>query len=695
MTARNYQQVQEEVYTPFDMPKLPTGFKLALYTRQSQKDAPIKHKESYELQTVRLVEYAKELGWDGDNIIVFIENKRKDGKWRKASGTLRIDQRQGLQSIVELIEAGEVKVVLVWAVDRLFRHEDMIEPAVFIKICKDNGVIILTPDEFFDFNNPKRDDRRRFLELAQAAADYITKHIKGRMLPAKNQVSRRGDWDGRCLPIGLVIFEGEVKPHGFKPQAERIIYLFKRLRELDGRVYLLWREIARKRDLFPPYPKEALGVKGYMKEGPFGITRQGLELILTNPAYIGHWYHKEQGKSAIIIKDNHEAIVDEDDFWYAFNLLSPTTITGELNALKKDKPPTRFTRVGTLPAEALLDGIVRSPLERHGVYVFQDADSPQKATYGIDDQYASGEKDEHKASIRVIELDRIFTEKLVYRLRIFQAMEAVQALAEPGRPREEVVYRYLKQVQSSVDQSNAGVKAQLEEYTAEAASLDKTLHYGAASLDGKTIERYSQRLAHLNTTIEILSKKDNQAAKTEKTLRRSAKLLTDASYGYDEFTFENKQSLVRLITTNIYLSVLAPRWLLLEIDWSPFLGVSVDDFAFIWRPYASGGSWLDADKETLKEVYEAESRDSILQSFPNRSWGSILHQAHRLGLRRPNNLGNNSPLHPMLSYEDIKVMRENDLEYDMESEPKKRVWWRAIPKQENSTSPGNSLCHSV
>src|SRR5260221_4514860 len=690
MSKRTYEQVQEETYSLFSLPKLPLEFLLVIYARQSAKDAPIRTKESYDMQTVKLVGYGQELGWNEDTIIVKIENKRKDGKWRAASGTLRIDQREGLQSVVWLIEADECKAVMVWAVDRLFRHEDMVEPAVFVKICKEHHCIILTPDDFFDFNNPKRDDRRRFLELAQQAADYVTKHVKGRMIPAKYQVARRGDYDGRTIPIGLIIFDGEQKPHEYTPQAERIIYLFKRLRELDGRVYLLWREIERKRDLFPPYPKEALGVKGYMKEGPFGITRQGLELILKNPAYIGHWYHKEQGKSAIIIKDNHEAIVDEDDFWYAFNLLSPTTITGELNALKKDKPPTRFTRVGTLPAEDLLDGIVRSLLERHGVYVFQDADSPQKATYGIDDQYASGETDEHKASIRVIELDRIFTKKLVYRLRIFQAMEAVQALAEPGRPREEVVYRYLKQVQSSVDQSNAGVKAQLEEYTAETASLDKTLHYGAASLDGKTIERYSQRLAHLNTTIEILSKKDNQAAKTEKTLRRSAKLLTDASYGYEEFTFENKQNLVRLITTNIYLSVLAPRWLLLEIDWSPFLGVSVDDFAFIWRPYASGGSWLDAEKETLKEVYEAESRDSILQSFPNRSWGSILHQAHRLELRRPNNLGNNSPLHPMLSYEDIKVMRENDLEYDMESEPKKRGWWRAIPKQENSTSPGNS-----
>src|SRR2546425_35843 len=154
MTGRTYEQVTEQTYSPFGMPKLPTGFKLALYTRQSQKDAPIKHRESYELQTVRLVEYAKELGWSEEDIIVFIENKRKDGKWRKASGTLRIDQRQGLQSIVGLIEAGEVKAVMVWAIDRLFRHEDMIEPAVFVKICEVHHCIILTVDDFFDFNNP-------------------------------------------------------------------------------------------------------------------------------------------------------------------------------------------------------------------------------------------------------------------------------------------------------------------------------------------------------------------------------------------------------------------------------------------------------------------------------------------------------------------------------------------------------------
>src|SRR6266567_6692694 len=182
MPARNYVQVQEEHYSPFTLPKLPLAFILVIYARQSAKDAPIKNKESYDMQTVELVTYGRDLGWtEDDKILVKIENKRVNGKWRAASGTLRIDQREGLQSVVWLIESDQCKAVLVWAVDRLFRDEDMVEPAVFVQICKKHHCIVLTHDDFFDFSNPKRDDRRRFLELAQQAADYVTKHVKGRM----------------------------------------------------------------------------------------------------------------------------------------------------------------------------------------------------------------------------------------------------------------------------------------------------------------------------------------------------------------------------------------------------------------------------------------------------------------------------------------------------------------------------------
>ena len=34
---------------------------------------------------------------------------------------------------------------------------------------------------------PSRDDRKRFLEEAQAAADYIATNVKGRMVPATDR----------------------------------------------------------------------------------------------------------------------------------------------------------------------------------------------------------------------------------------------------------------------------------------------------------------------------------------------------------------------------------------------------------------------------------------------------------------------------------------------------------------------------
>src|SRR6266568_4605741 len=78
---------------------------LAIYARQSTKEQVINNREAYDQQTIGLVKEAKELGWDEDHIVVYIENKRKDGKWRSASGRLRIDQREHLQALIERIES--------------------------------------------------------------------------------------------------------------------------------------------------------------------------------------------------------------------------------------------------------------------------------------------------------------------------------------------------------------------------------------------------------------------------------------------------------------------------------------------------------------------------------------------------------------------------------------------------------------
>jgi hypothetical protein len=689
MPHRTYTQEVIKTYSPFDLPELPISYLLVIYARQSAKDAPIKNKESYDMQTVRLVEYGHEFGWLDERIILKIENKRKDGKWRAASATLRIDQREGLQSVVWLIEADECKAVAVWAVDRLFRHEDMVEPAVFVKICKEHHCIILTPDDFFDFNNPKRDDRRRFLELAQQAADYVTKHIKGRMLPARNQVARRGEYDGRSLPIGLILFEGEKKPHEYTPQADKINYLFKRFRGLGGRFNLLWREIGPQRDFFPPYPDNAVGVKKYMLGNPFGISRSGLINILTNPAYIGWWYFKEKGKNAILKKGNHDAIVDEDDFWFAFNRLSKTTITGELNEQRELLPSVRFDRVGTIPALSLLDGVATASDARRHVYVFQRADKPHGAAYAIIGRgYETvGENDD--AYIRVDELDRIFEYKLVNRLKVLDAIEALRQKAAPHTTKEASIYKYLQEVQQKVSEANAGVDSQIEEYRKEAENIDRVLRLGAKSLDDTSVVRYTLRLTHLNTTLAELEKKSQKNQKQRENLKKAANLLVLASEGYEKMLFEDKQELVRLVTTKCELTILATRWLKMEIVWSPFLNVPVKDIAFIWHPYGSGDRWSDEEKAILKEQFGSKDIDTILRTFPNHSWRGIKFQATELELHRPKpRQVNTSPLPDTMSYQDYDIMRQHSLEYQGSA---RGVWWKSVAVQKIDTRPWTSV----
>ena len=354
MAERVYGQVQEEKYSAFGNPKLSLAHKLAVYGRQSTKEQVEKNHGAYLQQAVKLVDMGKELGFTGpDDIVVFIENKSKNGKWVNASGRLRIDQRPGLSSLVELIEKDVVKTVLVWVIDRLFRDEDMIQPAVFAKTCKTHHVIIVTVDDYFDFNNPKRDDRRRFLELAQAAADYITKHI-AKMHDAQHDGARRGEYDGRGIPVGYYLPRGAKMYVVFALYAPIVRWLFKRFRQLNGKLHALCEEIAQKEFLFP-FPVEGMEAP-YMRitklKNGYTMSRSGLKTMLTNPAYIGWWYFKQSGKSTVIIKDHHPALIDgvsvdiegdivtEEDFWYAFTVLSETSVDG-IPIEKQDRPKDR------------------------------------------------------------------------------------------------------------------------------------------------------------------------------------------------------------------------------------------------------------------------------------------------------------------------------------------------------------------
>ncbi len=183
---------------------LSTDKPLIIYARQSTKDQYIKHKESAMQQTKDLMALGAEYGWSENNIILYIENKQKDGTIKNASGTLRIDERPGLSAVTQRIETGKIAAIMVSDVSRLFRHEDMIQPAIFADLCKKKGVIIITQSHIFDFNKPEREDLKRFLNEAQEAAAYIRKHIKGVMLKNRDRKATRGEYMGHAVPAGLI-----------------------------------------------------------------------------------------------------------------------------------------------------------------------------------------------------------------------------------------------------------------------------------------------------------------------------------------------------------------------------------------------------------------------------------------------------------------------------------------------------------
>ena len=216
------------------------------------------------------------MGWTKDEQwILYVENQL--AKKTQVSGSLRIDQRPGLQALTEVIESGRASAILVVSVDRITRDPDMITPVVFANLCKRYGVVIITDDYIYDFNNPNRDDMGRFMNEAIASKEYVRKQIKGKMLKNRTRKANMGLVANGNAPVGLMLDES------INPKSMHMDTL----------------------------------VRGDDKSGWTIRSRHGLQYILTNPMYLGHLVFNER----IVKRNAHEAIVDIDNWNYAFEHL--------------------------------------------------------------------------------------------------------------------------------------------------------------------------------------------------------------------------------------------------------------------------------------------------------------------------------------------------------------------------------------
>jgi len=337
-----YRRPEQPESDPYRADPLPVDRPAAIYYRQST-DAQIGNINTT-LQTVDMFEHLVRQGWSRDSIFMIDMDAG-------VSGSTKLKDRPGMSHLLELIETGQIGLVASQDVDRFFRDVTQIQTNIFIDICKRHHVRIMTPRMIYDFNHPTMGayHMKMFRDEAQHAADFLEYHIKGRLHRSKAHISQQGLWDGRGVMVGYMADMREKLPDGsrnpnyrkyveFTPCADVIRAYFKLFKDYNRNLRQAYLHIEENGPFYPePEAMAEMTPDGFRTDmravtrsphtGRLLPSESALKNIFTNVVYIGHWVHR----GAIVQFHNHEPIVDEGAFMFAFNAVSNTDFFGDPN----------------------------------------------------------------------------------------------------------------------------------------------------------------------------------------------------------------------------------------------------------------------------------------------------------------------------------------------------------------------------
>ena len=741
MPLRKYktpEQISQEQREALGMtqPVLPKDKLLLIYARQSTKKQYLHNRESAERQTVDLLNFAIDiLAWPADGWIVFVENKyTRDGrltdKIRSVSARFGINDRPGLREVTQLIEQDKAGVVLVTAVDRLFRDETGINEREFVILCRKHHVLVLThlgdgytPDVVYDFS--RKQDRVNFLKEAEKAAEYSEHQVKGVMGGAKRRKGMRGEYTGHPVAAGLLLDDERkffVPNPYWKDQVE---HLFKRCIDLDFSLAALRREVV-SQAYFPDFPPDVyeemlnrMGGRILLKKVPGGYTVSsisGLKSMLTNVEYIGHAY----SEGRIVKRNAFPAIVREDYFWPVFNRFSEYDIQG--NRIKSEEATVRYTREATPKPDALLAGLranrrpVITSTGGKSVYVlprvFKGVQEP--SVYAIVDR-SEVRTAPRTTYIYVNDLDALVERRLLERLDKAKELQA-KAKQQPQGPgyqeiaatidasdRDEKFKETAKQFFHALEAKDEPYKQLYEQFQAMSKEAEASVPMideliAEANADIKRIERRIEtsqdvmsdedlrknyaKLKNLRQGVETLETRKKQAEQVQSDVAKVMGKVDEVREQWADMKLGGRRRFIRLITREIVLDELAPGWLQLSIEWLPIEGLQPVDTAFIWRQTA-GKAWTADEEQIVRDLYPTMPKSEVLYELPQRSWMSIKARAMRLGVRRPYQLSD-TELPNGISVQDAVIFSEYGLELDEEQQ--RRVWWRSVASMDGDTS---------
>jgi DNA invertase Pin-like site-specific DNA recombinase len=203
-------------------------------------------------------------------------------------------ERPALKRLIADIEAGKIKVIVVYKVDRLTRS--LADFAKLVELFDAKGVSFVSVTQQFNTTTSMgRLTLNVLLSFAQFEREVTGERIRDKIAASK----RKGLWMGGVAPVGYAPHGRTLVPE--EPHASRIREIYELYLQKNC-VRKLSEELHQRQWLTPERISKRAGGSG---NKPFG--RGHLYRILSNPIYVGRVPHKDDAHPG-----QHPAIVSEE-----------------------------------------------------------------------------------------------------------------------------------------------------------------------------------------------------------------------------------------------------------------------------------------------------------------------------------------------------------------------------------------------
>lgn len=559
--------------------------------------------------------YLRRLGWTDKSIILIDMDAG-------VSGMKRIDERDGMRQLFELISERKVRTVACQDEDRLFRDVTQIQVNIFIEACRQAKVLVITPSMIYNFADERNGSfhARQFRFKSEMAAEYISAVILGKMNRAKKRLMLEGRWAGAPVVPGYIVDNRKSLPNGqsnpnwrryvpFAPHSEVVREYFRIFLGYAGNVHATLQHIHERGPYYPdpeacPIPEGFVCVhqrKRYAKG--YCPGRTGLEMLLTNAMVIGHW----TVNGSIVIWNNHEPIVDEPTFWLAFNYLSSITLEGKPNpnykpfaqqarpSLEKERPVERPLFAGMIDTEH------NNKLQKVGTVWIKD-----RAEY----IYCFSE---HTPMQRILWrrnahfIDQTLIALVLDKLRATFAPDVWERSIANISTEHEVERRRLQSQITALEQVKRNLTLSLEVLSNPDMIRETEARYSEAEQEHK---RLQQQLVASSALMDRVQALEQLRETIEPTVEH-----------WDSLERETKLIALHTFISRINARAINDNATELTVHWIEGTTTSVilpKQMKTGWR------SWLDEETEQLLTLVRADaSQVEIAAAFPHRTWQMI------------------------------------------------------------------------